>query len=119
MVVDQDVDHNRQIAERLKRLGSSIIAAVTIETAYRELEQNAIDLILMEADNPNDDALSFCRSVCDSMATMNIPIIMLSNDDRPETVWLARRAGATFYLRKPFDPYVLLALMSAALEPAE
>jgi DNA-binding response OmpR family regulator len=119
LVVDHDAEHNTQLAERLKRIGSSPIVVVTIGLAVRELEQHKIDLVVLAMNFLNDDALQFCRTLSDTAATMNIPVIMLSEDDRPEMIWAARRAGATFYLRKPYDPYVLLALMSAALEPTE
>jgi len=119
LVVDRDSDHNSQLGERLKRIGSSAISVMTIRMAIRELEKHSIDLIVLATDFPDEDALQFCRAVCDATSTMNVPIIMLSDDDRSEMVWSARRAGAAFYLRKPYDPYVLLALMSAALDPAD
>ncbi len=119
LVVDRDSDHNEQLGERLKRIGSSAILVKTIRMAMCELEKHSIDLIVLATDFPEEDALKFCRSVCDATSTMNVPIIMLSDDNRSEMIWSARRAGAAFYLRKPYDPYVLLALMSAALEPAD
>ncbi len=119
LVVDPDSAHNTQLAERLKRIGSSPIAVVSIGMAIHELEQHHIDLIVLAMDFPNDDALLFCRTLCDATATMNVPVIMVSEDDHPGMVWAARRSGARFYLRKPYDPYVLLALMSTALEASE
>ncbi len=119
LVVDRDVDHNVQLGDRLKRIGSSAISVMTISMAFRELDRHTIDLIVLATDFPDEDALQFCRAVCDASATMNVPIIILSEAEHPDMVWSARRAGAAFYLRKPYDPYVLLALMSAALEPTD
>jgi DNA-binding response OmpR family regulator len=117
LLVDPDASHNVQLAERLLRIGSSAIVVLTISKAIQELDQHKVDLVLLAMDFPNDDALQFCRNLSDANATMNTPVIMLSEDNHPGMVWAARRAGAKFYLRKPYDPYVLLALMSTALEP--
>ncbi|MDZ4848153.1 MAG: response regulator [Pirellulaceae bacterium] len=119
LLIDQDAAHNEQLCDHLKRLGAAAIAAGTLEDGLRELTHHSIELIVLGTNFGDETALRFCREVCDASRTMHIPIIVLADDASPEMVWQARREGAKFYLRKPYDPYVLLTLMSAALEPLE
>ncbi len=119
LVVDVDSEHNHQLGERLTRIGTSMTMVESFDQAFYELDQQSIDIVILGANLLDDAGCEFCRSVCDSPLTMNIPIIVLTNDDRQEKVWHARRAGAKFYLRKPCDPYVLMTIMSASLEPIE
>jgi CheY-like chemotaxis protein len=50
--------------------------------------------------------------------TCDVPVIVLSGEERPDVVRRARQAGCRFFLRKPYDPNVLLALVMAALSDA-
>lgn len=119
LVVDSKLVHNDQISERLKRLGSLTISVDSIHDAYKSIEVQNFDMVVISTDLLDEDAIHFIQTVCDTSSTLNMPIIMLTNDERPEMVWKARKAGVKFYLRKPYDPYVLLTLISAALEPSE
>ena len=119
LVVDVDSEHNFQLGEQLTRIGTSMTMVESFDQAFNVLDQQSIDTIFLGANLLDEAACEFCRSLCDSPSTMNIPIIVLTNDDREIKVWQARRAGAKFYLRKPCDPYVLLTLIAATLEPIE
>jgi DNA-binding response OmpR family regulator len=119
LVVDVDTEHNQQVGEALTRIGTSKTMVESFEQAFHELGKQSFDIVICGTQLFDEDACEFCQSVCDSLSTLSIPIILLMNDDRPEMIWQARRAGAKFCLRKPCDPYVLLTLMSAALEPIE
>ena len=45
----------------------------------------------------------------------DIPVIIVSGDDKPDVVRKARAAGCHFYVRKPYDPNALLTLSRTAI----
>jgi len=117
LLVDGDTVDREQLCDQLNRMGSSVTMIDSIEQANLKVGQQIIDIVVLGSDSVNEETFEFCRFICDTPSTMNVPIIILTNDGRPEMVRQARRAGAKFYLRKPYDPYVLLTLLSVALEP--
>ncbi len=118
-IIDGGIAEKEQLGDQLKRVGFTVTMIDSIEPAIRKLSEQIFDLVVIGAESTDEKTLDFCRLICDATSTMNVPIILLTNDDRPEMVRQARLAGAKFYLRKPYDPYVLLTLISVALEPIE
>ena len=45
----------------------------------------------------------------------DVPLMFLSGAQIPDIIRRAHAAGGTYYLRKPFDPQVLLELVDKAL----
>lgn len=110
------VDDNQDIRQPLKRYLTDHGLRVTCADggkAMREvLNKNSIDLILLDIMMPGEDGLSLCRFV---QSTLEIPVILLTalTEDADRIVGL--EMGADDYVRKPFNPRVLLAKIKAVL----
>ena len=69
------------------------------------------DVIVLDVEMPGMDGLTFCRSLKDDPATREIRIVLLTGLPRGEGEDAARRAGADAFVRKPFSPLELVAVV--------
>ena len=76
----------------------------------------APDLVLLDLRLPDATGFEVCEDLADSPCTCGTPIIILSAMEGPDIVRQARRVGCEFYVRKPYDPNVLLTLIEHALQ---
>jgi phosphoserine phosphatase RsbU/P len=77
---------------------------------------NGIDLIVMDVRMPEIDGIEACRRIKVVEALRDIPIIMMTARSEPEALRAAFDAGATDYIKKPFEEVELLARIKAALK---
>ncbi|WLT37518.1 response regulator [Synechocystis sp. B12] len=71
------------------------------------------DLILCDITMPHLDGYEICRMVRHSQHLRAIPIIMLTGKEAYLDRLLARMAGATDYLTKPFTQKELISLVES------
>jgi DNA-binding response OmpR family regulator len=115
LIVDRDVDQAFCLSRRLSTQGFITVTADRGLLAMGIAQAETPDLILLDVSLPDRDGLDVCRDLTDSPVTCHIPIIVLSDLAHPNMVRLARSAGCEFFLRKPYDPNVLLTLIEATL----
>jgi phosphoserine phosphatase RsbU/P len=75
----------------------------------------AIDLIMMDVRMPEIDGIEACRRIRAVEILHDIPIIMITVRSQPEVLQEAFDAGATDYIKKPFEEIELVARVKAAL----
>ncbi|MFV1964493.1 MAG: PleD family two-component system response regulator [Pirellulaceae bacterium] len=115
LVVDDDESQVLPLAHRLQKLGYQVLTAYTAAAAL-DLAANARpDLALLDICLPDQDGLELCSQLADAPQTCGMPIILLSALDRPDIVRRSRAVGGSYYVRKPYDPNVLLTLIQEAL----
>lgn len=119
LVVDDDVDQLAILTYRLEKLGFDISTALSGEKAIELSQAMKPDLVLLDLCLPDASGFDICEQLVDSEATSHVPVIILSALDSNDVVRQARAAGSAYYLRKPYDPNVLLALIQNALNAVE
>jgi DNA-binding response OmpR family regulator len=75
-----------------------------------------IDLIVMDVRMPEIDGIEACRRIKAVEALRDIAIIMITARSQQEALRAALNAGATDYIKKPFEEVELLARIKAALK---
>jgi CheY-like chemotaxis protein len=70
---------------------------------------SAPHLILLDAELSGHDGLTLLRTLQADPATRAIPVIVLSEDPRPDRIDAAFSAGARAYLTRPVEARQLLA----------
>ncbi len=104
LVVD-DNSHMRTIVRTLLRgFGvTQVRETADAETAFEELRNHPIDVIILDYALDGLDGVEFTRLVRSAADSPNpyIPIIMLSAYSERKRITMARDAGITEFLRKP------------------
>ena len=112
MVLDNDLDMLRFINHTLDTEGFDTVIVANNDAAVGILEQLEPDLVIMDSVKPDTKAIQ----VLDRMRKCsNVPIVMLTSDNRLATLKAAFDHGADDFIRKPFGSQLLLARIKAKL----
>ena len=112
LIVDDDLEIRDLLGEYLVRQGLRTAAVGDGVAMWRELERQAIDLVVLDIMLPGDDGLELCRQL---RARSALPVIMLTARGDATDRIVGLELGADDYLAKPFDPRELLARIRATL----
>jgi FixJ family two-component response regulator len=114
------VDDEEPVRKALKRLlRASGLEAEGYASGKDFLEASAQrehDCVVLDLHMPAMSGLQVLRSL--QAARRNIPTVIITAHDAPETRDQCIAAGAAAYLRKPLDEHVLLGTISAAVTAA-
>jgi two-component system OmpR family response regulator len=112
LVVDDDREIRRLLAEYLQKNGLRVTAARDGTEMRRVLGRERVDLVVLDVMLPGDDGLKLCREL---RTDSQVPIIMLTARVEDVDRILGLELGADDYLPKPFNPRELLARIAAVL----
>lgn len=112
LIVD-DFENTRFIVQfTLQQRGYEVIAAANGQSALSVLRGEHIDLIITDYNMPQMNGLQLTTEVKKQTEWQRIPIVVLSTDSSEEKRQAALRAGAAWWLKKPFKAEELLALVA-------
>lgn len=114
ILIVEDENSIREIESAyLKKAGFNIYEAETGTKALSIFERTNIDLIILDINIPEIDGITVCRRI---RAKSNVPIIMVTAriEDQDELIGLD--CGADDYIKKPFNPSILVARTKALLK---
>jgi DNA-binding response OmpR family regulator len=96
----------------LERDGFKVDTVYDTDSAMRRLEyQDCYDVVILQ-EAPSVESWQFCR---DMRRVSSLPLIVISYNASTEVCVRAIKAGADFFLRKPFGYQELLARIRALL----
>ena len=81
--------------------GYQVRTATTVEEAQTELARALPDLVVLDLFLPDAHGLDICRQLRGDPEADDIPVLIVTTDDRPAGHGEAVRAGADDFLRKP------------------
>ena len=73
---------------------------------------------MLDVKLPDADGLDLCEQLVDDQTTSEIPVIIVSGCDERDIIRPCA-AGCHYFVRKPYDPNALLALIEWALDEAQ
>lgn len=112
LIVDDEPDIRHLLVDYLSRNGFEALAAADGRAMWQQLQQHAVDLLVLDLMLPGTDGLTLCR---DLRAKSNLPVIMLTARGEETDRILGIEMGADDYLVKPFNPRELLARIKSIL----
>jgi DNA-binding response OmpR family regulator len=120
LVVDDDSSSWTLLTRLLERPSFELSLACNLRSALTLLqdETKGCDLILLEPSLAADDGLQFLRALKHESRLAHIPVILQTASASPERVARGLDAGASYYLAKPIQPDLLMALIRSALSEA-
>jgi DNA-binding NtrC family response regulator len=104
------VDDDPIVLESCRRIFESENIEAVLSTSAKEalerLSEKTFDLMLVDVIMPEYDGIYLMGSVRERWPKM--PVIVMSGYPTPEVMAKGKRAGAFFFIAKPFDPGELL-----------
>jgi CheY-like chemotaxis protein len=115
-----DEEFNLDIIKRhLVRAGFEAILAGDGLQALQKLEENPdVGAIVLDRMMPGMDGMEFLSRIKNNAKYQDIPVIMQTAAAGSEQVLQGIQAGVYYYLTKPYDDVLLVAILEAALRDA-
>jgi len=108
LLIEDDTIQIEMIKKHLEPLGYDLIVAKNGQEGIKLAEKQKPHLILMDMIMPGMHGLEATIKLKESPQTQKIPIIALTIMSSPKFVQECFRAGIIGYIKKPYDPRVLL-----------
>lgn len=115
MVIDDSNSMRSLIRQTLISAGHSVVEAFDGVDALEKVATEKVDLFLCDVNMPRLDGLSLVKQLRALPACKFSPILMLTTEIDPEKKKVAKEAGATGWLVKPFQPEQLLSTIQRVL----
>lgn len=115
LIVDDDLEIAQLMEEILRRHPYEIMLAHDGIQAIEKSKSEKIDLILLDIRMPFFSGFWFCDAFKQRPQTKDIPVVVVSALTEEDYVQRAYHLGASDYLKKPFRPTELLAIVEKNL----
>ena len=111
VLVIENTDSNWHESSILSEAGYSVDLTQNPDLALQELDGQTYDVIILYEDREADSCL-----ICERIRHLcGLPLIVISTNASIETSVMAIKAGADYFIRKPFGPLEFLARIQALL----
>src|SRR5262245_55862157 len=119
MVVEDDEDVSRAIARKLRADGLAIEESMDPVPVLARLDAGGgdWDVVILDMGLPGMSGLDVLRRFKEAGAFSSV--IMLTGDRSAGTATECMRAGAFYYLTKPFEPFQLSSMVQSAARYAQ
>jgi two-component system chemotaxis response regulator CheY len=111
------IDDSRTMRDMLNMAlsgaGFTVVQAVDGQDGLTRLAQQPVDVIITDINMPKLDGYGVIRAVRSDPAYNNTPILVLSTEAEQESKDIAKDAGATGWIVKPFDPDGLVSIVNS------
>ena len=107
LTVDDSATMRDMLLETLSALGYRVVQAADGALGLKALATAQPDVIITDINMPHLNGIEFIRQVREDARHRATPILVLTTENYPGVRDEARRAGATGWIVKPFDPVKL------------
>lgn len=115
LAVDDSVSMRRMVGDTLQRAGYEVVQAADGLEALEYARGASADLVLTDVNMPRMDGIQLVRELRGLESYKFVPMLVLTTESGQEKKMQGKRAGATGWLVKPFNPQQLLATISKVL----
>ncbi len=119
LVVDDDPAVCEVIQTVLASAGLDAVAETKSGRAMEITKKDKFDAIFLDVRMPSPDGVELARQIRATGMNQKTPVIMITGDERRETLTRGFEAGANFFLFKPIDKSRLLRVVRAARGPIQ
>ncbi|MEN9372995.1 MAG: hypothetical protein RIR79_547 [Pseudomonadota bacterium] len=113
LIVDDSKTETMFLTDILQKNGYVVSSAENADEAFKRLEEQKPDLILMDVVMPGQNGFQLTRAINRTPEYADIPIVMCtSKNQETDRVW-GMRQGARDYITKPVDSSELFAKIKA------
>ena len=117
LVADDSEDALSAYEAYLQAKGYDVTVSLTGDSALREARATLPDVVIVDHEMPGLNGCEVAKALGADPETRNIPVIMVTGRDDPETRQRALLSGCVAFLTKPCTPALLLMNLALALCP--
>jgi two-component system, chemotaxis family, chemotaxis protein CheY len=115
MTVDDSPSMREMVRATLASAGYAVIEAVDGQEALEYARENPCDLVITDVNMPRMDGITLVGELRALPHYRLTPLLLLTTESSQEKKLEGKRAGATGWIVKPFNPDQLLATMARVL----
>lgn len=115
LIVDDDPLHRALEREILGSSKYAVCEASSGMEALNTLRTRHFDVVLLDKRMPGMDGDEVCRTIRGELGLGMLPILMVTGNGDTDNLSLSFSAGASDFVRKPYEPNELLARVDAAV----
>ena len=115
LLVDDEPEVLNELTVILADAGFECRCCTTADAAIEEAKAHPFELIISDINLHGRSGLEMCEQIKRNESLCDVPVMFLSGAQIPDIIRRSHAVGGTYYLRKPFDPDVLLELIEKAL----
>ncbi len=115
MAVDDTASMRQMISFTLNSAGHNVMEASDGDEALKIAQENKFDLIITDINMPNMDGITLVEKLRELADYKFAPILMLTTESQESKREQGKKAGATGWIVKPFNPDQLLSVIENVL----
>lgn len=116
LLIIEDTDELRNYVADLLHDEFQVIQSSNGEDGLRSAMDKIPDIVISDVMMDKMDGFEFCNKIKNNEKTSHIPVILLTAKTMPENELSGLDAGADDYIKKPFNPTILIARVRRLLE---
>jgi len=117
LVVDDFASIRTFVCETLQRKGYSTMGAANGLEAYKLLTEakDDINLVLTDYNMPDCTGFELLKKIKENPSVASIPVIFLTTESNPDKMRMARDAGLSAWIKKPYRSESFFAQIESAI----
>lgn len=115
LTVDDSASMRQMIKLTLSGAGYNVIEAGDGNQGLATAQSSTVDMVLTDLNMPGLDGVALVRALRQLPAYTGVPILLLTTESDAERKQLAKAAGATGWITKPFQPEHLVSVTKKVL----
>ena len=115
MTVDDSTSMRQMVKATLLSAGYEVVEAADGQEALDYARENAVDLVITDVNMPRMDGITLVSELRSLPTYRLTPLLLLTTESSMEKKMEGKKAGATGWIVKPFNPTQLLATLARVL----
>ena len=115
LAVDDSTSMRQMVRATLVSAGYDVVEAADGQEALEYARENPVDLVITDVNMPRMDGITLVSELRLLPAYRLIPLLLLTTESSMEKKMEGKKAGATGWIVKPFNPAQLLATLARVL----
>ncbi len=116
LLIEDEPNMIELVTMRLEANGYEVISAIDGEKGFIMAKSEGPDLIILDLMLPKLDGYKVCGMLKEDSRYQKIPIIILTGRAQKEDILLGEEVGCDAYIKKPFEPQMLLMKIEELIE---
>ena len=118
LTVDDSTSMRQMVRATLESAGYGVVEAVDGQEALDFARKQSVDLVSSDVNMPRMDGIRLVSELRNLASYRLTPLLLLTTESSQEKKLEGKRAGATGWIVKPFNPSQLLATLNRLLSAA-